>query len=641
MATAGILAMLLLTTALYWPGLSGNYLFDDFPNIVENNAVHVTGLDWQDWKRAASASPARDLPRPLAMISYAGNYYFTGADPWPMKLTNLIIHLVNGVLLYGVLQLLLGLWNHQYGRCFQESDVTIAALGLSCAWLVCPINLSSVLYLVQRMEGLAQFFVLGGLLAYLQGRRRILAGQSGVILCTAGLVLGSGLGILCKETAALLPLYAFLLELTVLRFNAPNSAAQHHLWAIHAALLLIPGLAGLAWLLPHYLAAGAYAGRPFTLSERLLTELRIVVDYLRWTLLPHPGSLGFYHDDIVLSHSWFDPPATLGSAVLLASLLTSALALRRKIPLYALGIAWYFAAHLLTATVIPLELVFEHRNYFASIGLLLAVAALILEIQPRYRALGGALVMVVLSLFCYVTTQRAYDWGNPIRFAFAEATEHPDSPRANYELGRTLAIASGYRADSKLIEPAMQAFERATALPGSDAAAPAGLIIVAGHMHQAIKAQWWQTLSAKLASQPPAQEDISALQSLADCQRKGECPNDTPQLLDAFLAALSHPGPSARLLAAYGAFAANQLHDYALAESAFSDAASASPGNSAFKLDLVEVLILQEKLAAASELLDQLEASELNKPEATHAAELREQIRRHFPQSRTIPPGAR
>jgi tetratricopeptide (TPR) repeat protein len=623
---AGLAAVLALTAALYWPGLHGNFLFDDYPNIVDNPAVHVGSMDWQDWKRAAESSPAHDLPRPLAMLSYAANYYFTGAAPWPMKLTNLSIHLVNGVLLFAVLQMLLQLWNRRRDSPLPDASVACGALAMTAAWLLCPINLSPVLYVVQRMESLAQTFVLAGLLLYLRGRQTMMSSDGGAALCGASLALGSLAGGLCKETAVLLPLYALLAEWAVLRFAATTRNSRYQLAGIYAALLLLPAIAGLAWLLPHALSAGGYAGRPFTLSQRLFTELRVVANYMAWTLAPLPQSLSFYHDDLGLSDGWLSPPSTLGCALLLAAMAASAAVLRRRLPLFALGIAWFFAAQLLTATFIPLELVFEHRNYFASIGLLLAVAAVLLEIPQESRLVPRTLAILGIGAFCGVTTIRAREWSDPIHFAYAEALQHPDSPRANYELGRTLAIYSGYRADSSLVEPAMQAFEKASELPGSDAAAPAGLIIVANHMHRSIRPEWWNRLSRKLSGQPPSTEDVGALESLAACQRKKECATETPQLLNAFLAALNHPSVSPRLLAAYGAFAANQLGDYAVAISAFGDAVASAPDVIGYRIDLARTLLLDDRRGEALQTLAQIHPADLDHLEMQQVDSLKNQI---------------
>lgn len=621
-----LLLAMALATAAYRPGLAGDYLFDDFPNVVDNPDIRLSApLSWHQLVVAAQASPSAELRRPLAMLSFAANYYFSGLDPWPMKAVNLGIHLLNGFLLWRVVLALLVLWRRERAPHTPQTTLEYTALGIACAWLLAPVNLSSVLYVVQRMESLAQVFVLGGLWLYLEGRRRILdgAGTGAVLACACGLAGGSALGALCKESAVLLPLYAFLVEALLLRFAAPRDGARRALWVMFGVLLFVPAIAGLAWLLPRTLPAAAYAERPFTLGQRLLTECRVLADYLQWILLPHPSTLSFYHDDIPLSRGWIDPPATLGCAALLAAAIAAALALRRRLPLFALGVAWYFAAHLLTATIIPLELAFEHRNYFASIGALLAAASLVLAIPPRLASLRAALPLLWIAVFAAVTWLRASEWRDPIQFAYTEAAIHPLSPRANYELGRTLVVASAYRPGSKLIEPAVAALERAGGIPGSGAAPWSALIVVAGHMKRQVQPRWWAEVNERLAAQPPSNESISALESLTACQHDHDCPEDTPALLAAFLAALRHP-PSGRLLAAYGVFAANQMHDYVLAASALADAAALLPETGAVRVNLVKVLLLQGDRQRAQQALDALDGTALNADEARLVAQYRE-----------------
>jgi len=624
----GLLAVLVLTTAVYWPGLCGGYLFDDFPNITDNTDVHVSSLDWRDWRQAALASPSAELRRPLAMLSFAANYYFTGLDPLPMKVTNLAIHLLNGILLYGILLMLLGLWNERRQDPLTESRIRWLSLGLCGAWLLAPINLSSVLYVVQRMESLAQVFVLAGLWIYLAGRKRMLDGGSryGAVLAASGLIFGVALGVLCKESAVLLPVYAFLIELTILRFAARHRADKRKLWSIFGLLLFIPAAIGLAWLLPRTLPPSAYAARPFTLAERLFTEARILVDYATWTLFPHPASLSFYHDDIPISQGWLSPVSTLECAALLLTGLVAAIILRRKLPLLSLGIGWYFAAHLLTATVIPLELVFEHRNYFASIGLLLAVGALLAEIPDEYKLVRIAVPVLALAAFSSVTLLRAKEWSNPVRFAYAEAALHPTSPRANYELGRILTVTSGYRPDSKLIEPALQAFELTSRLPGAGAPPLAAMIVVASHAHREVKKEWWLELTKRLAERPSSAEDIGALSSLANCQRSRSCAPEPGLLLSAFLAALNHPQVNARLLATYGAFAANQLGDYVLAADMLRQAIEQSPHGFGYRMELANILVLRGERGAALNLLNELATDDLAPSETVQVQELRQKL---------------
>ncbi|MFX8883452.1 hypothetical protein ABTM86_19940, partial [Acinetobacter baumannii] len=83
---------------------------------------------------------------------------------------------------------------------------------------------------------------------------------------------------------------------------------------------------------------------------------------------------------------------------------------------------------------IPLELVFEHRNYFASIGALLAATSLLADFHRREPRAAMAIVVAMLFLYAFMTAMRARDWSDPLQFAHAEVDAHPDSPRANYEL---------------------------------------------------------------------------------------------------------------------------------------------------------------------------------------------------------------
>ncbi|MGC8808557.1 MAG: hypothetical protein ACP5QB_13685, partial [Thiomonas sp.] len=212
-------------------------------------------------------------------------------------------------------------------------------------------------------EALASTFVLLGLLGYWHGRMRLIDGRRGALIWIwLSLALGTAVAALAKETGVMLPAYAFVLEWVVLRWTlSPDQPAAtppqpcppagsgesrgnaavlpsptrgggweggasfHPLIPVFLVLLLIPGVLGLAWLLPGALNGSAYAARPFTLSERLLTEGRVLVDYLRWIVLPTPDALSLYHDDIALSTGWLSPWTTAASWAFLAALLAAAL----------------------------------------------------------------------------------------------------------------------------------------------------------------------------------------------------------------------------------------------------------------------------------------------------------------------------
>jgi hypothetical protein len=661
-----LLAIAVIATAIvYWPGLSGGWVFDDYPNIVDNGAIHITPghSTLAAWVNSAISSPASFLHRPLASLTFSLNWYFGGGDPWPFKLTNVVIHLVNGVLLFFMLRTLFGLLGLRQrgllrspngsggegsdspeifaktgpspapsghplpegegqGAAIDEAAATRLALIVSTAWMLLPINLMAVLYVVQRMESLCQVFVLAGLWAYLHGRWMMLTADDarhdrrGFALAVSGIVLGTVLGLTSKETAVLLPLFAFLAEWIVLRFarrtvpleeGGRQTRQDARLWWTFIVTLFVPAVLGFLWLLRGVLRPGALAGRDFTLTQRLLTEPRVLVDYLHWTLLPNPTVLSLYHDEIVTSTGLLTPWTTLGAIVLLLALIVIAVWLRNRRPLVSLGIGWFFAAQLLTATIIPLELVYEQRMYFASIGVLLAAGALLLGLRWKIALpiLRGFLVAVVLLWFATATNLRAREWSNPLGLAVTEADRHPESPRAVYEAGRLLLIASNY-GPGQAMEGARKYLREAAALPDASALSEQALIMLVDHKQHGDDRAYWESMIRKLREHPTRQEDISALISLTNCYTANICKFDIADLQHAYEAALSRPHPIARLDGAYADFQRDILHDDALAEKYLASAVRKSPSESAYRIDLAALYARNGQTEKAVEQIDAL-----------------------------------
>jgi hypothetical protein len=632
-------AAIVITAAVYWPGLSGGFLFDDYPNIVDNHGVQPTRADLASLVNAALSSPASEFKRPLASLSFALNYLASGGlDPYGMKLTNLVIHLLNGVLVFLLARMLLASVgatsvttsadvSHSAEVAVKATPVAkecragIVAALIAGAWMLLPINLTGVLYVVQREESMANLFVLLGLIGYVAGRRHMLEptttpnsapsaahgerrGWGGFWLCATSITLPAAVGILAKETAVMLPLYALLTEWALFGFRKPAGPRDRRLTALFLIVLVLPMVVGLAWLLPSVLKTEAWATRDFTLGTRLLSEARIVVDYIAWTLLPIPHELSFYHDNFRISTGLLSPWTTLASILLLTGLVAFAIWLRPRRPLVALGIALYLGCHLLTGTILPLELVYEHRNYFASFGLVLALIPLLAAFAsggmpapyalPRRVLLGG-----LLLLWAGETAMAAVAWGNPLLLAETLAALAPDSPRAEYELGRTYIIYSHYDPNSPFTRLAYGPLERAAALPEASILPEQALIFMNSRMHLPIKDAWWNSLIAKLRAHKPGVQDESSLGALTLCNREGRCDLSKQRMIEAYLAALSHPNPSARLLAMYGDYAWNALDDHDLGLRMTQEAVQAAPDESAYRITLIRMLVAQDRLNEA------------------------------------------
>jgi len=684
-----LIAALTLTIAIYWPGLSGSWLFDDYPNIVDNHAVQPAHADLASIVNAALSSPSSDFKRPLASLSFALNYLVSGLDPYGMKLTNLALHLLNGLLVFLLARALLLVArakNITTEVAPIDAGADIIAALIAAGWMLLPINLTAVLYVVQRMESMANAFVLLGLIGYVAGRRRMLeagadrvdtaplrfarrggldwcgvsSSSRGFILCVISSTLPAAVGILAKETAVMLPLYAWLIEWVLFRFQSPapasSSAASvtphpttalpgnqppsvgrrdRRIMALFLLVLALPMLIGLAWLVPGLLKPEHWATRDFTLGTRLLSEARIVVDYIAWTLAPTPNALSFYHDNFRISTGLLAPWTTLAGIVLLATLIALTLWLRPRLPLVALGLALFLGCQLLTGTILPLELIYEHRNYFASFGLLLAIVPLLAAptsasgatslwtgalpfAVPRYVLLAG-----LMLCWMVLTALTAYAWGNPLRLAEDLAARAPDSPRAEYELGRTYIIYSQYDPSSPFTRMAYAPLERAAALPDGSILPEQALIFMNARMHLPLKDAWWTSLIGKLKAHKPGVQDESSLAALTQCDREHHCELPVKRMTEAYFAALSHPDPSARLLAMYGDYAWNVLDDHKLGLRMTEDAVGASPNEPAYQITLIRMLVVQGRKVEAVKALQKLGSLNIGGRLNTSLSELR------------------
>jgi hypothetical protein len=653
-----LFAAFALTLAVYWSGLYGGFLFDDYPNIVDNHDVQPQNASFSSLVGAALSSPSSAFKRPLASLSFAANYLMTGIDPYWMKLTNLVIHLFNGLLVFLISRALLqclpagarlrallpAISNEEhrsqagsYIRTAEHRIGFIAAL-IATGWMLLPINLTGVLYVVQRMESMANLFVLLGLLGYVAGRRRMLSATQatesridpqphfssdwrGFLLCVASITLPTIVGILAKETAVMLPLYALLIEWALFGFRLSLSSPlptldldeatprrDRRILGLFLLVLVVPMVIGVAWLLPNILKPETWASRDFDLPTRLFSEARIVANYIVWTLLPTPDALSFYHDDFHTSQGLLTPWTTLGSIVFLATLTALVFWLRKRQPLAALGIGLFLGCQLLTGTILPLELIYEHRNYFASFGLLLAVVPLLAVPRteffalPRHVLLGGLMVC-----WTTLTALTAYAWGNPLRLAEDLANRAPQSPRAEYELGRTYIVYSHYDPTSPFTKLAYEPLEKAAALPDASILPEQALIFMNSRMHLPIKSAWWDSLITKLNARKPGVQDESSLGALTQCVREHRCDLPTNHMTAAFLAALGHPDPSARLLAMYGDYAWNVLDDQTLGLAMTRQAVSTQPNEPAYQITLIRMLAAQGKIVEAKAAIKQLE----------------------------------
>ncbi len=416
---------LLVAIVAYRGGLSGPFLFDDWANLPALG--HFGRIDnWDAFWRYVTSGTADPTGRPVSMLSF-----LLDADDWPaepgrFKYTNLLLHLLNGLLLWWLLlrlDRLLGL---------KEAPAFWVAALAAMSWLLHPFWVSTVLYVVQRQAMLVATWTLLGLLLYVAGRERLQTRPGRAFgLMSLGVGGGTLLGVLSKGNGALIPLFTLLLEALILTPACGRPAGRA--WRFWSALFLwLP-----AGLVLAYLASHAFRGfdtpiafRSFTLGERLLTESRILWDYLRLLWLPRPYTTGLFNDAYPLSTSLFHPWTTLVAVTGLAGLGAIAFAVRRRFPVLAFGIGFFLAGHLLESTVIPLELYFEHRNYTPALFLFWPLSMALVCARKISLPVKTVLAVGAMALLAVFTALRADLWGRPDEQAHLWAELNPASPRA-------------------------------------------------------------------------------------------------------------------------------------------------------------------------------------------------------------------
>ncbi len=421
--------VLISTVWLYWQGLPGIFLFDDFSNLKNLNTIEDTEQFSETW-RFITEGIASSLGRPISLLTFVWQ-----ADSWPLypgdfKYVNLMIHLLNGCLIFWFILLLTRILE------LPEKRGLLLALLTASIWLWHPLQVSTVLYVIQRMAQLSTLFTLVGLLAYLYGRQYLAQDKlkTGFFWVSIGVGLGGILATLSKENGILLVLYIIVLEVTVL-----HSLPIPRYWRIWKGFFLYLPLI----LLSLYFATHVdnilrgYEIREFTMGERLLTQTRILTDYLAKISLLRPYGFTLYHDDFTISHSLLNPLTTLIAVGFIVAMFMVAIRVRHTLPVLAFGILWFLAGHVLESSFIGLMLYFEHRNYLPMVGIIFVIAygAIVLFnllLNPFLRKIALFFSILLLAVVPLITWSQTNLWGYPLLQAAFWAKQHPQSLGAQY-----------------------------------------------------------------------------------------------------------------------------------------------------------------------------------------------------------------
>lgn len=586
-----LLGALLIGVALlsvYWAGLFGDFAFDDYVNIVDNVALRM-GVDAMSSVVAAATSGiSSPMGRPISMVSFALNYQLFGPAPFSFKLTNLAIHYANALLVLLLVFQLSAISLHQRSK--------LHALALACSvasiWALHPMNAMPVLHVVQRMTSLSAFFMLAGLSLYLYGRTA--NRMPGFCAIAASLLLCWPAAIYSKETGLLFPVYVLLCEW--LLFSSFQTLSRNTIrWGVVLAACLLLALCWAKW----ELIVGGYRMRDFTLADRLYTQPRVLWLYVQQLLFPIPQLFGLYHDDIVVSRGWLNPPATMFAIVGWVAVAVLAYIQRTRRPLFAFAVFWFLASHLLESTILPLEIAHEHRNYLASLGMFWWLASeLLSDSSTRPLRWPRTILLLCLIVYCgYATSLRSSQWADDHTRKQGEVINHPRSARANYEfaisvLTRTFDVGRGSPQDYELIHLHLQ---RAAALDPSGKTALLGVLYLDCAAGKSKNADALADLLTRFANAPYTHGDRSVVHSLsAMLVEKKLCLDDgeIQSLINAGLSNRLLDGALRGMLYAVAMdYAAVRMHSIPLALEFAQAAVASDPDAIALRVNLIHLYL--------------------------------------------------
>jgi len=628
-----MLGMAVFVLVLYWPGLYGGFFFDDFVNFLEPAEIRIKELSSDTLLAAWQSGHAGPLGRPISMLSFALNYYFSGFVPFYFKLTNVVVHLLNGLLVY----LLVHLIARAMGQSSKPAGAgPMLALMLAAAWAIHPIQLTSVLYVVQRMTSLSSMFMLVALLLHIWARQLRPFDKRGLWALVVAWGVAFPMALLSKETGVLFVGYVFAYELIIRRhfnrgFDRPAT------WFLSS--LSVGGVAFLAYL--SFSSSSLFSGyeeRAFSLFERLITEARIVWTYLGMIFLPSLTDFSLYHDDYEISKGLLQPVSTLLAVAGIFVLFVIAWHQRIKRPLIAFAIAWFLIGHSLESTVFPLELMHEHRNYLPSLALVFLILHMVLSPPmntPAIRTamLGGGLAM--LLYFGLLTYLRADMYGDDFRRTQIEAQYHSGSTRAQYEAGALMVnLYNDQRSPMyrsvMFLGLANKHFEQANMLDPSFKLGLVGMLQLDCLSEKTANAQTLGELNRRFSSGANRVLDRTALSGITRMTNEGTICLSRDQVDQLFLGALSNPlvygGKKSRILTAYAHYLWLGQNDYAAALAALNQAYELNKDDIVNRLNAIQLYrILGDKESVLS-ILAYLESMKLAQRDRDNLAELKEEL---------------
>ncbi|MFA5118633.1 MAG: tetratricopeptide repeat protein [Candidatus Omnitrophota bacterium] len=406
-----VLFIALFCCVLYFNSLGNPFIFDDLHTIVHNlfiKSFRYIPLFFQG-TYTSETNVGKGMLRPLLMITFSFNYFFSGLKPFGYHCINVLIHFLNAVLLFQIIKYL-------------KKDLAFAVrLGVTILFVCHPLNTQAVSYITCRSDLLVTFFILAGMIFLLKHKNALVLLM---YLCA----------LLTKESALVFGLLVLAYDLLVVHPGEPL------LQCLLRRRVLYIGLAFLsvAYWQYRFFMIGSSAGILAPLASPLrsfsanaLTQAAVLFFSLRLFLFPYPLSI---HHSFPSLTSVYEPAAFL-SIVGIVILIVMILVLRKKQPWVSFGLAWYVICQLPKFYAVLNIVAAEHHFYCGSIGLYFIAALSLDRLYRRWNQVIPYLYACVLGIFIILVWMRNYEWSSATRLWKAVLKTEPASTIALHNLG--------------------------------------------------------------------------------------------------------------------------------------------------------------------------------------------------------------
>jgi len=378
------LALIVLPLAVYWQTLDFEFVYDDAGYVVYVPQV-LTGLSSENIAWACTTNHHSNW-HPLTWMSLMFDAERSGSDPGGFHLTNVVLHTINGLLLFAVLcQMTRSMWQ----------SALVAAL-----FAVHPLHVESVAWVSERKDVLSGFFGLLALGAYgLYVRRSSWTWYSLSLIAFV-------LSLLSKQMLVTLPFLLLLLDAWPLQRTGDS---MKKLLLEKVPFLVISVVFSAAVFLVQDRSGTTAMLEGLCLTTRCLNAVLAYALYLVDTvwpsglaaLYPHPG------DDISL-------PAVAASAVFLATITVVAVVQWTKRPYLLVGWFWFLGTLVPVIGIVQIgtQQRADRYTYIPLVGIFIALSWLVMSVMRpekwRKHVVAGLTVSVLVLLTAVAWKQTGY-----------------------------------------------------------------------------------------------------------------------------------------------------------------------------------------------------------------------------------------